>query len=307
MAKRMPDNMGEVNVRGVATRASASDVSAIEKSARAEAKLRTVSAFKLMAHDLQPLERHSDENVRDLAQSILSIGLQQPPLVRRLTSGEYVILAGHRRARAWQLLASQGAVDEKLRVFVLDRLADGEDVAIIAAEYAHRRENSPLHTARLVGAAWRFRRTQLGHEPTVRELADLLPWQKSQVDKYLKVSEALENPRLAALVHRVDKPRIALLYQILTTKESQVETALEAYGTEGPAAAREIISPAKDPRVEAATTWTESTDGGFRLEMRIGASPPKAEAEVALARIRLAEQRLLEMVGQLGAENDVAA
>ena len=50
--------------------------SAAEKNNRFNAKLRTMSVFKLQPHPLQPAERHSEANVEDLLKSIEELGLQ---------------------------------------------------------------------------------------------------------------------------------------------------------------------------------------------------------------------------------------
>lgn len=306
MAKCMPDDIGELKEPRTPTRAAKPEVTANEIKARASARLRKVPVFKLAPHPLQPLERHSDENVADLAESIRSLGLQEPPLVRLLPDGTYVILAGHRRTRAWQLLASAGYVDDKIRAFVLSGLADGEDIAIIAAEYAHRLDFSPLHAAQIVGAAVNHRRQVLGREPTVREMADLVPWKKSQLNSYHRVYEALQDPRLAPLVRRLDKPSISLLDKVLGLDDFfRAQAALEAYASDGPAAARAFLPKKGRPKK---AVQLNPQKGGFDLLIRYREGMSPEAAEKALAELRKAEQKLRQICeGQATATVDAAA
>lgn len=278
----MPEDIGESKAPRTATRAASRGVTEAETKARVSAQLRKVPVYRLASHSLQPTERHADGNVADLAESIRSLGLQEPPLVRWQPDGRHVILAGHRRVRAWQLLVSRGDADEKIPAFVLSGLADGEDIAIIAAEYAHREDFSPLHAARIVGAAVEYRRQVLGRAPTVREMVALVPWKRSQITKYHKVYEALEDPRLAPLVHRVDKPSISLLYNILNQDDfSRVTLGLETYGNDGPAEARAVLNGR--PRGRPRQTVTKEPQGnGYDLLIRFRAGMSAVAVQEAL-------------------------
>lgn len=305
MAKRVPEDLGELKAPRTATRAAQPQVTSNEISARAAARLRKVPVYKLIPHDLQPTERHADENVSDLADSIASLGLQEPPLVRSTGRGRYVILAGHRRARAWQLLASRDQVGDKIQAFVLTGLADGDDIAIIAAEYTHRRDFSPLHAARVVGAAVEYRRQELGREPTVREMVDLVPWSRSQINKYRRVCQALEDPRLAPLVHRVDSPTISMLDKILGMEDSlRLEAALEAYGTKGPAAARKFFRKKGPPKE---SFQLNDQKGGYDLLIRYREAMTPDAARTALVELRKAEEKLRAIVEGAEVNGDGAA
>jgi ParB/RepB/Spo0J family partition protein len=262
------------------TRATISVVaSPAEQSARARARLLLVSAFKLRPHTLQPAERHSDLNVADLMESIAALGLQDPPVVRRLPNGSHEILAGHRRIRAWQLLALDGRVLEKMRAFVLDGISDREAVYIIAAEYAHRREFSVLHTARIVGAAWNERRAELGKEPTVRDLADILPWGKSSIDDYLLIHDALQDPASSELVHRMDNAK-GLLVKILRQDDGVRLAALHAYAESGPAGARRVLSSTVAAAV-VPTVERKDCDDGYDLLVRVRRDMSAEQIEAA--------------------------
>lgn len=286
MAKQMPDDMGRSGAERLPTRAGPQEPpSEVESAARKEARLRKLSVFNLRPHPLQPAERHSAENVRDLMESIRSMGLQEPPLVRRLPNGVYEILAGHRRSRAVQLLALNGECDEKIAAFVHSSLSDREAIYLVAAEYAHRKDFAPLHTARVIGAAVQERRAELGREPSARELTDILPWEKSSIAAYRKVDDALRDPRLAPLVHRLDKPDISLLYKVLCVAEfPRVVEALQAYSESGAAAARRIIKPAGGGRPKKAVT-KQVQGAGYDLTIRYRPSMSAEDVQRALKEV----------------------
>lgn len=200
---------------------------------------------------------------------------------------------------------------------MLSGLADGEDIAIIAAEYAHREDFSPLHAARVVGAAVEYRRQVLGRPSTVREMVALVPWKRSQISKYHKVSGALQHPILGPLVHRVDNPTISLLYNILSQDEfSRVKAALEAYGNGGPAAARAEIAKGKSggrredferngnaeggrPRQ---TVTKHPQGGGYDLTVRYRPTMSDADAQEALKALSALRQELEARIGESDAE-----
>ena len=96
--------------------------------------------------------------------------------------GTYVILFGHRRVRACELLAKRGLGKDRIRVFVRDDLTEGEAALLIAAEYGHRKEFSAVHTASVIGAAYRTLTAEGKKGPSVRRIAAVLPWEKTSID-----------------------------------------------------------------------------------------------------------------------------
>lgn len=275
--KSVPGNMARTDAKRSPTSFAAETanlgtkgVSPAEDAARRTAKAGWVSAFVLNAHQLQPAERHSTVNVGELKASVRKLGLLEPPLVRRRTDGEWQILAGHRRAHAWRLLAAEGIVDQKMRVWILQDVDDQEALRIVSAEYFHRREFGTLHTARLVGETYR---AMTGSKSTVtlREMEAVLPLGRTALGHYLTIYNGLQDPRLAPLVHAVDKPRKASLYRALSqdTFASKVAAleALQKRGTRkrGPRAATATQNSAGSP----SPVTRRDVDGGFDLEVRV--------------------------------------
>jgi hypothetical protein len=296
MAKRkeMPQDIGACRAERIPTPAAAP---AREKPQPApncrKARIRKVPVHKLIPHPLQPPERHSEEGILDLAESIRQHGLLEPPLVRRRSDGTLEILAGHRRVHAWKWLVLQGVVESGMPVLLYTELSDDDATLMIAAEYGHRTDFGALHRARVVGAAVAVRRRELGREPQLRDLGDLVPWKKSQLAKYQAVSDALDDPRTRPLVQSLDNPDIELLYNILRNTEFvRVQAALNCLAAGDIKAARAAI---RKPSVAGRPKETVSRNpqgAGYDLTIRYRPTMAPEAAVAALAELADLRERL---------------
>lgn len=233
-----------------------------EREARRPARLRTVAVHKLRAHSLQPPERHSDANVADLVASIQELGLLEPPTVWQRGNGTYVILFGHRRVRACQLLAMRGLGNDRVRVFVRDDLSTGEAALLIAAECGHHRQFSPVHTASVIGAAYRTLSSEGKKKISVRRMAAVLPWKKTSVADYLRIDKALQDPRTGALVRSMDKEDKSLLLKVLEQKTFSARLrALKAYQEGGATAVRKVLAGKKGGRPQKVVSLSKRGQG----------------------------------------------
>lgn len=275
---------------------AAGQPSEAEKEGRSNARLQTLSVFKLQPHPLQPVDRHSEANVADLLASIIEMGLQEPPLVWRKEDGSYVILFGHRRVRAWQLGALDGRLKGRIRVFVRSDLTEGEAVKSMMAEYAHRVEYSTLHKAQLIGETSKYLSLEGEDEISSRNLAVAVPWEKSAVTQYLTIYRGLQDSRLAAAVRRADSAPIALLCNMLSQREFSTKlAALEAYAEKGAAAAEAIMRTPKPARGggRPVKTVTRTKRGeGYDMMVRIRPSMNEAQIEEAREALRQALEDL---------------
>jgi ParB/RepB/Spo0J family partition protein len=259
-------------------------VTSTEKRGRGAARLKTVSVFRLRWHELQPRDRHSDANVNELMESIQELGLLEPPLVWRTKRGKLVILCGHRRVRAWQLLVQSGFFDnDRIRVFLLHDLSEGQAAVIMAAEYGHRREYSAVHTATLIGEARKHLLTEASDKITVRTLAAVLPWKKSSIDDYLAIYGALQDPELRDFVHSMDKAGKNLIRDIVTAKAPATRVqACEAFRRGGVKAARESLAVANgQSRKESVRVTGRTTDCTLTYDLRVSLRPDLSEEEIA--------------------------
>ena len=261
-----------------------------EQTARKDARTRRISVFRMKPHRLQPPNRHSLANVLDLAGSIRELGsMLEPPLVRRTIDGRYVILAGHRRCYAWRHLVAEGLVDPEIAVYVLDGISDHDELKFLAAEYFHRKDYSVVHTAMIVGEAHRALCAGRGEEVPLRELEAVLPLGRTSLGHYLTIHNALEDTRLAPLVHSVDKPSKSLLYKALSQKEFPARVrALEAMRPKAKELHKAGRNPASDGRPSGAVKHRKR-GRGFELTVKVGVKTPPAE----VVRVRHALTRAL--------------
>lgn len=65
-----------------------------------EENLREVAIDSIKINPFQPRRSFALEEIEELAESIRSVGIIHPPLVRPIPSGEYELIAGERRYRA---------------------------------------------------------------------------------------------------------------------------------------------------------------------------------------------------------------
>lgn len=133
-----------------------------------------VALCDIHANPYQPRFEFSEENIKELADSIRAIGLLQPPLVRQI-GDRYELIAGERRFRACELAGLK-----KIPVFVKN--SDGEHSAEAALiENIQRVDLNPIEVAR----ALRSLIDQFGFNQ--EELALRIGKKRSTVANYLRL------------------------------------------------------------------------------------------------------------------------
>jgi len=302
MAKAMPVDMGTSAVERLATKAgSREDAHQRSEAAKRQATVRKVPVGRLRAHELQPPERTAADGVQDLVDSIRAVGLLEPPLVRRLPDGQNGILVGHRRVQAWQILARHGEVEDAMPVLVLSGISDADAIYIVAAEESHGKDWDTLHRARVIGAAAEARRKELGREPSSRDLAGILAYEKSSICAYRKVNSALQDPRLAPLVQRLANPAIDLLYNVLGAPGiAQISNLLDLWDDQGPHAVERALKERKvgkkGGRPLAPVTRRRRGDG-YDMTVRYRPSMSAEDAATAVEFLRRTLKDLEMLVG----------
>lgn len=162
----------------------------------------------------RPFEPHRQridpEKIRELAESIREIGLQEPIILRPL-NGRYEVVAGDRRVLAFKFLSRE-------RIPAIIREMDEETLVLVRATENLQRENlSPMEEARVYGNM----RDKLGMSfekiakrtgracSTVRKYLDLLDvpekWQEAVDRKSLAIEAAL-------CLARIDDPEMRDFY-----------------------------------------------------------------------------------------------
>jgi ParB family chromosome partitioning protein len=148
---------------------------------------RTSDGFKAKIEELhpnraQPRTRFDDSALDELANSLKSIGMLEPILVRRRAQGGYEIVAGERRWRA-----AQRAGLHDVPVYVRE-LAEGRAFEAALVENLQREDLNPLETARA------FSRLIDEHQHTHDTIAQLIGKDRSTVAnalRLLKLPEAV--------------------------------------------------------------------------------------------------------------------
>lgn len=141
-----------------------------------EEEIKEVGVHEIRVNPFQPRREFALEDLEELAQSIKSVGLIHPPVVRRLShSGEYELLAGERRLRASQLAGLT-----RIQVHVRDCDASlSAEAALI--ENIQRVDLNPIEIAR----ALKQLSEQFGYHQD--ELSKRVGKKRSTVANYLRL------------------------------------------------------------------------------------------------------------------------
>lgn len=278
------------------SRFAANGTATVPAAAR-QTRMRKINPLLLKPHEVEEPSRHAPENVTELMESIRAVGLEVPPLVWERGSGDYVILAGHRRVKAYLLLAAQQAVPPKMEVRVISDITNREAIYLIAAEAYHSEGFSPVQDARVVGRVYEELQKELGTEPSGREVARFIPAGRnaqgkktdnsSAVQQALTIYRALQDPRLADLVRSADGAGKKTLYAILRCPDVETQRdALALAGAGKTGEAKRLIKKRSEPepRPRAVVRRTKC-DNGFRAKIHIHSAAPPAALLAAAAQL----------------------
>jgi ParB/RepB/Spo0J family partition protein len=306
VAKRIPTDLGDVERTAPTKFRKPAAVEQAEEQVRRTGRLRRIRLDRLQANSHQPSRRHHD--VADLAESIATHGMLHPPIVRRTKRNRYEVVAGHRRVAAWRALAFSGRAGPEMLVSVLDDVDDRSLLRLMVAENHHREAPDVLHEAETLGRYAALLATELGREPTVRELAAEVPPERTCVQRLLTIYRALQDEELSPLVRGADIQDKSLLYRVLRAPELlTTRAALESAAAGGAAEDLEaIITPRKRKRPGGrppkAVTRHDRGEGAYDLTLRVRVtmrpdevSQALAEAERAVADLRAMRTRLEEL------------
>ena len=114
---------------------------ALATPSKQDDEMRKLPVELLQPGKYQPRSQMSKESLEDLAQSIKTQGIVQPILVRKLSTGNYEIIAGERRWRAAQL-AGISEVPTVVR-----NIPDEAALAVTLIENIQRENLSPIEEA----------------------------------------------------------------------------------------------------------------------------------------------------------------
>lgn len=131
------------------------------------------------------------EKLEELAQSIASSGLLQPILLRRLPTGRWETLAGHRRRAAFSLLRERAkSEDERVRwncITAIEKVVSDEEMERFALEENLHRDD-PSALAYAAGLA----HYQQAHSLSAAQVAERLHLELTRVKRFLRLNNAPE-------------------------------------------------------------------------------------------------------------------
>ena len=141
------------------------------------------------------------EQVRELAESIRSLGLLQPILARPV-NGRYEVVAGHRRYLAHRLIG-----EVKIKSLVRE-MGDEEVFVIRATENDQREDLNPIEKAKV------YKRLQEKFGWSIGQIAQKMGRGKSTVSNYLRLLEVPEEFQGAVAQKRISKEVCLCLNQV---------------------------------------------------------------------------------------------
>ena len=162
---------------------------------------------KLQPFQDYPFAVRDDEQMMIIADSVRSIGILTPALVRPLENGSYELISGHRRKRACELAGIPWQVNyDEATILMVDSNLQRE--VILPSERA-RAYKMKLDALKHQGARNDLTSVQVGQKlnrKTSRDrIADGSPDSSSQIQRYLRL-----NALIPGLLQLVDGSRIAL-------------------------------------------------------------------------------------------------
>jgi ParB family chromosome partitioning protein len=136
-------------------------------------KLMEIDLARLRPNPDQPRKVNSEDGLQDLANSIREQGLLQPIIVKEQPDSTYMVVAGERRWRAYELLG-------KSTIFAI--LTDGNPDEIAIIENLQREDLNPLDEAEALG------RLMERHGYTQEQLGRVIGKRQSTVSEMLRLA-----------------------------------------------------------------------------------------------------------------------
>ncbi|MHB0914733.1 MAG: ParB/RepB/Spo0J family partition protein [Thermoleophilia bacterium] len=249
---------------------------------------------QISSNPQQPRKAFNGETITELAESIASVGLVQPLIVRR-RGDAYELIAGERRWRA-----SQQAGLEKVPVIVRET-GDAESLELALIENINREDLNPIDTAR----AYALLQDDFG--VTQEKLAKKLGRSRSAVANTLRlldlpdeVQDLLETGRLSeghgrALLSVQDRQQLKRLAKRISERQlsvRQTEALVKKESDSTPAAREPKVIPVSQELMDEAT---DAIYSAFRLPVKIKWKGDSGKVEMEF----LSEEQLLSIINVL--------
>lgn len=155
----------------------------------------------------QPRKFFNDSGLIELAQSIESKGLLQPILVREVSDGEYMIVAGERRFRASQLLST---------TTIAASITEGDTDEIAIIENVQRENLRPMELAESLG------RLMETHGYTQDDVAKIIGKARSTVTELLSLLKLPDH--IKSVCRMSDTIRKSFLVELARMDQATMES-----------------------------------------------------------------------------------
>jgi len=151
-----------------------------DKTVDIEKKLIKVNIDHISPNPFQP--RKVFEGIEELANSIQQKRLIQPISVIEISTGEYMLIAGERRLRAYKLLSEKDSSFKDIDAVVLDSgMTDSEKELLAALENIQRKNMTIIDTANLYA---NINKRGITYDEMVTTLGE----SKTSIARYIKIS-----------------------------------------------------------------------------------------------------------------------
>lgn len=164
----------------------------MDNQAQTEHKLEMVHIDTISVNPYQPRRSFEPESLEELAESIRSVGLIQPPVVRALGEGNYELVSGERRYRACQLAGLQTIP------VIIQKVNTSRSAEAALVENVQRVDLNAIEIARAL------RRLMVDFGLTQDRVAERVGLKRSTVANYLRIltlpsegHEALVNGKIS--------------------------------------------------------------------------------------------------------------
>ena len=201
-------------------------VNALDRQNGEKQTISSIEVQNIPLDQLHPFKNHpfkvlNDDELKRMAESILTIGAITPALARPLPNGEYELISGHRRLAAYKLLGK-----ETMPVIVRE-MTDDEAVIVMVDANLQREKILPSERA----FAYKMKLEAIKHQgkasangPT--QSADLISDESGrQIQRYIRLTYLIPE-----LLQMVDEERMAMspAVEISFLKEPEQRALLNA-------------------------------------------------------------------------------
>lgn len=195
----------------------------------ADQGVRQIPLDQIAANPLQPRQSFDGESLQEMAESIRSVGILQPIIVRQIADDRFELIAGERRVRAAKI-AGQTTVP------AIVRQSDGDDsLALALIENVQREDINPMEESR---AYYQLIRR---HGMTQEQIAARVGKKRPTIANKLRLMNLTEDAQSALIEGKITESHAKFLLsleperqdpalQMIIEKDLSVSAATDQFG-----------------------------------------------------------------------------